>query len=251
MAGPPRRIGRSGARRSTPPSIAPGVTAGPSCSHPPHPATPLTGPVAAEQARERAAGLAPQPYAPDRKALAATLERELGGKTDYSVVWLSDGLDYGEGPAFAESLTKLAGGSGSILTCSARTGTMRRLALDQATGDGSELAARVLSGAEGPRSGVVKALTGRGEPLGEAPFRYPARRARSQARISICHSKSAIRSRGWRSRASDRPAPCISSMPARSGAGSASSRANRGRPRSPCSRRSTMSSARSRPTPTS
>ena len=80
------------------------------------PGDPLTGPVAAEQARERAAGLTPQPYAPDRKALAATLERELGGKTDYSVVWLSDGLDYGEGPAFVESLTKLAGRSGSILT---------------------------------------------------------------------------------------------------------------------------------------
>ncbi len=61
------------------------------------PGDPLIGPLSAEQARERAAGLGPQPYAPDRKALAETLRRELGGKTDYSVVWLSDGLDYGEG----------------------------------------------------------------------------------------------------------------------------------------------------------
>ena len=61
------------------------------------PGDPLIGPISAEQARERAAGLGPQPYAPDRKALAETLGRELGGKTDYSVVWLSDGLDYGEG----------------------------------------------------------------------------------------------------------------------------------------------------------
>ena len=150
------------------------------------PGDPLTGPVAAEQARERAAGLTPQPYAPDRKALAATLERELGGKTDYSVVWLSDGLDYGEGPAFAESLTKLAGRSGSILTLRP-DGDNAALALDQATGDGSELAARVLSGAEGPRSGVVKALTGRGEPLGEAPFAIPqgAREARAHFELPL------------------------------------------------------------------
>jgi hypothetical protein len=150
------------------------------------PGDPLTGPVAAEQARERAAGLTPQPYAPDRKALAATLERELGGKTDYSVVWLSDGLDYGEGPAFVESLTKLAGRSGSILTLRP-DGDNAALALDQATGDGSELAARVLSGAEGPRSGVVKALTGRGEPLGEAPFAIPqgAREARAHFELPL------------------------------------------------------------------
>ena len=150
------------------------------------PGDPLTGPVAAEQARERAAGLTPQPYAPDRKALAATLERELGGKTDYSVVWLSDGLDYGEGPAFAESLTKLAGGSGSILTLRP-DGDNAALALDQATGDRSDLAARVLSGAQGPRSGVVKALTGRGEPLAEAPFAIPqgAREARAHFELPL------------------------------------------------------------------
>ena len=44
------------------------------------------------------------------------------------------------------------------------------LALGQSAGDKGELAARVMSAAEGPRSGVVKALTGRGEPLGEAAF---------------------------------------------------------------------------------
>src|SRR6478752_3341496 len=71
------------------------------------PGDPLIGPVSAEQARERAAGLVPHPYAPDRKALAETLQRELGGKTDFSVVWLSDGLDYGEGQAFTEGLAKL------------------------------------------------------------------------------------------------------------------------------------------------
>jgi hypothetical protein len=136
------------------------------------PGDPLIGPIAAEQARERAAGLAPQPYAPDRKALAETLQRELGGKTDYSVVWLSDGLDYGEGRSFADSLAKLAGSAGSVLMLRPDRDDAP-LALDQTAGERSGLTARILSGAEGPRAGVVRAVTGRGEPLGEVSFTLP------------------------------------------------------------------------------
>jgi hypothetical protein len=136
------------------------------------PGDPLIGPIAAEQARERAAGLAPQPYAPDRKALAGTLQRELGGKTDYSVVWLSDGLDYGEGRSFADSLAKLAGSAGSVLMLRPDRDDAP-LALDQTAGERSGLTARILSGAEGPRAGVVRAVTGRGEPLGEVSFTLP------------------------------------------------------------------------------
>ena len=38
------------------------------------PGDPLFGPASAEQARERAAGLVPQPYAPDRNALLEKLD---------------------------------------------------------------------------------------------------------------------------------------------------------------------------------
>ena len=133
------------------------------------PGDPLIGPVSAEQARERAAAFAPRPYAPDRKALAETLQRELGGKTDYSVVWLSDGLDYGEGRAFTDELTKLADKTGSVMTLKPE-GDKGALALDQSAGERSGLMARVSSATEGPRSGTIKAVTGRGEPLGEVPF---------------------------------------------------------------------------------
>ncbi len=122
-----------------------------------------------DQARERIGGLIPEPYAPDRAALAAALEKELGGKTDYSVLWLSDGLDYGDAQAFAAALAKLAGAKGSLAVLRPDKNDAA-LALGQASGEGGELAARVLFGAEGPRSGVVRALTGRGEPLGEAPY---------------------------------------------------------------------------------
>src|SRR6478735_9411638 len=167
------------------------------------PGDPLIGPVSAEQARERAAGLVPHPYAPDRKALAEALQRELGGKTDFSVVWLSDGLEYGEGQTFTEGLTKLAGSSGSVAMLRPERDDAA-LALDQSAGERSGLTARVSSDAEGPRSGVIKAVTGRGEPLGEVSFTLPrgARDTKAQfdlpleirnqvARIEIAGERSA------------------------------------------------------------
>jgi hypothetical protein len=167
------------------------------------PGQPVSDPLSPDQARERVGGLSPEPYAPDRTELAATLEKELGGKTDYSVLWLSDGLDYGEGEAFAGVLAKLAGATDSFAVLRPEKDDVA-LALGQAAGEGGELAARVLSGAEGPRSGVVKALTGRGEPLGEAAFAIgdSAREATAQfdlpleirnqvARIEIAGERSA------------------------------------------------------------
>jgi hypothetical protein len=148
------------------------------------PSDPVIGPVSAEQARERAAGLGPQPYAPDRKALAETLQRELDGKTDYSVVWLSDGLDYGEGSALPEGLAKLAGSSGSVVMLRPERDDAA-LALDQTSGERSGLTARISSGAEGPRAGVVKAVTGRGEPLGEASFTLPQGKRETQAHFDL------------------------------------------------------------------
>ena len=67
------------------------------------------------------------------------------------------------------ALAKLAGGHGSFAVLRPE-GDDAALALGQSAGDKGELAARVMSAAQGPRSGVVRALTGRGEPLGEAAF---------------------------------------------------------------------------------
>jgi hypothetical protein len=133
------------------------------------PGQPLTEPLSADEARERIAGLNPEPYAPDRAALATALDKALEGKSGYSVVWLSDGLDYGEGDSFTKDLTKLAGDGGSLTVLNPDAGEAA-LGLGQASGEGGVLAGRVLSSTDGPRSGLVTAVTGRGEPLGEAPF---------------------------------------------------------------------------------
>src|SRR5262249_46419781 len=133
------------------------------------PGQPVSDPLSPDQARERVGGLAPEPYAPDRAALTATLEKQLGDKTGFSVVWLTDGLDYGEGDSFAASLRKLAGPTGSFAVLRPEKENAA-LALGQAQGDGGGLTAHVLSVADGPRSGAVKAMPGQGEPLGEAQF---------------------------------------------------------------------------------
>jgi hypothetical protein len=130
---------------------------------------PVSEALGADEARERVGGLSPEPYAPDRAALAGTLEKTLGGKTDYSVLWLSDGLDYGDSAEFAASLKKLAGATGSV-TVFRPEGDGAALAVGVAGGEGGQLSARVLSADKGPRSGVVRAVTGRGEPLGETAF---------------------------------------------------------------------------------
>ena len=145
---------------------------------------PISGPFVPGQARERMAGLVPEPYAPDRTGLAKRLDQDLAENAGYSVVWLSDGLDYGEGQAFAEALTALSGSGGSFTVL--RPGKNDApLALGLGLSEGGELSARVLSGADGARSGVVKAVTGRGEPLGEATFSIPQTEREVKARFEL------------------------------------------------------------------
>ena len=133
------------------------------------PGQPVSDPLSPDEARERLAGLTPQPYAPDRAALATALDRDLAGKTDYSVLWLSDGLDYSEGDALTAVIAKLRGTTGSFAMLRPGSGDAA-LALGRPIGENGGLAARLLAGQGGPRIGVVKAVTGRGEPLGDAQF---------------------------------------------------------------------------------
>jgi len=145
---------------------------------------PIGQPVPADAAQERITGLNPEPYAPDRAKLAAALDKDLETKTGYSVVWLSDGLDYGEGESFTQSLAKLAGTGGSLTVLQPEAGDTP-LGLGQATGEGGVLAGRVLSGTDGPRKGTVRALTGRGEPLGEAAFTIEAGKREAKASFDL------------------------------------------------------------------
>lgn len=125
---------------------------------------------APNDARSTAAALAPQPYAPDRKAALSALQAALKDAADssFSVVWLSDGIDHGDARAFADGLAALAN-SGTFTVVRDVAG---REALGSIAGVGKDgkLTLKVLRAGGPQRDGLAFAFSARGQRLGEAAF---------------------------------------------------------------------------------
>lgn len=121
-------------------------------------------------ARNTAAAIEPQPFAPDRTAALARLQTTLGADAGAaSVVWLADGVDHaGEASAFAEGLAALAA-AGALSVVTDPAGAMP-IGLEASVGAGGRLEARIVATGSAARSGVVNALSARGDRLGESPF---------------------------------------------------------------------------------
>lgn len=126
-------------------------------------------PMKAGDAREAAAGLSPLPYAPQRDKAAARLMRDLKDMSGLSVIWLSDGIDYGEGTQFAETLTALAEKGGEVVV--ARTDARQApLGLHAGISDGGALRVQIIRPEGAARAGSVIALSAKGERLAKAAF---------------------------------------------------------------------------------
>lgn len=124
------------------------------------------------EARSTAAALAPQPFAPDRGAAVSALDAALAEAKDGapSVVWLSDGIDHdGKAAEAAQRLKTLAGDGTFAVIESGRSG--EALGLSAGIGESGKLEARVLRAEGGAHDGFVQAFSGRGQQLGEAPFK--------------------------------------------------------------------------------
>jgi hypothetical protein len=125
----------------------------------------IEAPVAA---RSTAAAMQPQPFAPDRRAAAKAITDALGGATDASVIWLADGIDHdGDTRAFADRLNALAGSGFAVVDV--RPGQEATGTSATVTG-GGRLEAQVLRAEGRARTGVLHAMSARGQRLGEAPF---------------------------------------------------------------------------------
>ena len=122
-------------------------------------------------ARSTAAALQPQPFAPDRPAAVGALRAALKGTTGApSIVWLSDGIDHdGKAAQAAKQLQDLAQGGTFAVVEDGASG--EALALFAGIGESGKLEARILRAGGGPREGFVHAFSGRGQRLGEAPFK--------------------------------------------------------------------------------
>ena len=131
-------------------------------------ASPLR-PLTPAEFRQRFALIAPQPFAGDRGATAAQIEKELAqehGKLQ--VAWLADG----NGDAGAEKLFKAlipltTDGTIDVYTDAPGAGA---LAVTRVQAGASVLKARVSKSETGPRAGEVAGVTIRGEKLAAVPF---------------------------------------------------------------------------------
>ena len=135
-------------------------------------------------ARSTAAALQPQPFAPDRPAVAQAIAAALGGITGVSVVWLADGIDHDDATrGFAERLKGLASSGLAVIETGAG---QEALGASATVVSGGRLEAQVQR-AEGPapRRGTLHAVSGRGQRLGSAPFALGAGETRAVASFDL------------------------------------------------------------------
>ncbi|MDX2204464.1 MAG: DUF4159 domain-containing protein [Hyphomicrobiaceae bacterium] len=119
-------------------------------------------------ARSTAAALQPQPFAPDRAAAAAALATALGGDAKAAVVWLADGIDHDDAArGFVDSLARLASGG---LTVVETVAGQEAMGVAAGVGGGGKLEALVLRAGGVARTGILHAVSARGQRLGETPF---------------------------------------------------------------------------------
>ncbi|HTT84384.1 MAG TPA: DUF4159 domain-containing protein [Rhizomicrobium sp.] len=134
----------------------------------------------AGEAQRRASEVTPEPWLPDRTRAVAALEKaRLGGAPE--ILWLSDGLDYGDSTRIAELLARrgrlriYADGPGKNLV-------MLRSLHNEADGFVAHIARDATARA---LDGNVAALGAQGETLASAPFRFAPYAGETSARIPL------------------------------------------------------------------
>jgi hypothetical protein len=138
---------------------------------------------APQPARSTVAAVQPQPFAPDRTAALRALASVLASAGEASLVWLSDGIDYdGRASVFADALQEAA--RGGVVAFLPQDG-QEALGASAGVGRGGRLEAQVLRTSGGGRSGVLAALSARGQRLGEASFKLEDGQSRAEASFDL------------------------------------------------------------------
>src|SRR5215472_4128420 len=137
----------------------------------------------ADSARVRLHQIKPVPYRVDRAEILPSLSRFLSTNPDIELVWLSDGIDLGNGAAFVTNLEQTVGQHPLTVVSG---GIPRARALNDADNAAGALAVKVLRGTPGASdTGTVRALDLKGLPLGEAQFSFNAGDRESEARFEL------------------------------------------------------------------
>ena len=137
----------------------------------------------ADSARVRLQQIRPVPYAVDRSQTLPSLAQFLSRQPNVELVWLSDGVDLGNGAAFVKNLAQTVGRHPLTIVSGGVPGA---LALSGAENSAGALSVNVLRAAAGAvENGTVRALDLKGLPLGEAPFTFKASDRRTAARFDL------------------------------------------------------------------
>jgi hypothetical protein len=137
-------------------------------------------------ARNTAAALKPEPFAPDRNEAITALETALAEAKaiNPSIVWLHDGIDHNkDASAMADRLAKLAG-NGSFAVLDESKGA-QAVGLAAKLGEKGKLEALVVSPGGAAREGAIYAFSARGERLGEANYQLAAGAASAETSFDL------------------------------------------------------------------
>lgn len=134
-------------------------------------------PQPADEAARDVAALSPQALEPDRMSLASRLKDSMiSTEARLEIIWLSDGLDYGEADTFAEQLGTLANGSARVTVYLPSAHDIPvALGTPEQSGNGLHFSiARAGDSASEAREVVVRALAANGRNLGEVRVEFAA-----------------------------------------------------------------------------
>ncbi len=197
----------------------------------------------AARALEKLRSARPRPYLPDRRAPADALATFVKANPKARIVWISDALAEGEAGAFAKALKQAADAGARVEIL---TDDHAPLALAAPANDAATLSVDVLrADASGPGAATVSAFDSKGQIIGQSNVSFGgALRARAQLDLPV-----ELRNDVSLLRLTARipPAPLRCWTPARRCAASRSWAAPVSTRRSPCCRRSIISTSRWRP----
>jgi hypothetical protein len=134
-------------------------------------------------ARVRARQLAPKPFSVDRAEALPMIQRFLTGTPGAEIVWLSDGVDTGQGSEFVTGLAALKE-RGDVTIISGGLPPPRALAgAENAAG---ALTVKVLrSDASGEDVGIVRALDLKGLSLGDSSYAFKSNQLETEAKFDL------------------------------------------------------------------
>ena len=134
-------------------------------------------------ARVRLRQIRPKPHTLDRAEALGSIARFLQATPQVELIWLTDGVDLGNGEAFVSGLARLLDGRPITVVAGGIKPAHALAAADNAAGALSVQVLRAATGA--PEAGLVRALDLKGLPLGDARFEFKPEERQTAAQFDL------------------------------------------------------------------